>query len=281
ISTQGRLLNLTSLDSGYYDLIMTVYDIYGNHRSALIQITILEPRGPEWVIEPSDRYVEFGSVVYYDLDATDFSGVDRWWIDDSTYFSISEDGVITNITVLNVRDYDIQVWVSDTIGHTQSATFTIIIQDTIAPTWVTVPSDQVLNVGELLDVQFESSDLSGIHHYSLSDSTNFSITSEGRLVNIVTLEPGTYRLNVSVYDPYDNVRTTEFYVLVRATRGFSTSPLVTMLVIIGGVSGVVIVVAVVYIVRLGRSSVGAGSTKLLRTETDFKNLRLREGYFNA
>ncbi|MGY5875188.1 MAG: hypothetical protein RTU30_05540 [Candidatus Thorarchaeota archaeon] len=281
ISSEGRLLNLTNLDHGNYNLVLTVYDIYGNPRSVTIQVLILGAQAPEWVAEPSDRYVEFGSDVYYDLDATDFSGVDRWWLGDTTYFTISEVGVITNITALSVGNYDLHAWVSDTIGYTQSTTFTIIIQDTVAPTWVANPPDQVLNVGEQLDVQFDASDLSGIHHYSVSDTTNFSITSEGRLVNMVTLEPGIYRLNVSVHDSYGNVRTTQFYVLVRAVGGFSVSPLVSMMVIIGGVSGLVIVVVVVYIVRLGRSSVGVGATKLLRTDTEFEHLGLKEGYFIA
>ena len=71
----------------------------------------------------SNQQILPGASFYYDLNATDYSGIDQWWIDDTQNFTIDDDGVITNIVDLVEGDYNITVSVNDTLGFTQTDLF--------------------------------------------------------------------------------------------------------------------------------------------------------------
>ncbi|MHA3964466.1 MAG: LVIVD repeat-containing protein [Candidatus Thorarchaeota archaeon SMTZ1-45] len=169
---------------------------------------------PTWDQAPTNQLVEYGDVFSYDLDASDPSGIDSWWLNDTTHFSIDGFGVITDTTTLSVGDYGLQVWVNDSLNHILTTTLSISVQDTIDPVWIQTPTDQSLEYNESLDYQLQASDLSGIDHWWLNDTTNFAISSAGRITNSTTLLPGTYGIEVRVYDPYNNYCVATFVVTV-------------------------------------------------------------------
>jgi hypothetical protein len=90
---------------------------------------------PEWEPEPTDQVIELGQDFRYDLNATDFSGVDTvtWTVNDTTNFAIDSSGVITNIVDLAVGTYGLDVSVSDNGGYTRSAIFTVTVESPEAP----------------------------------------------------------------------------------------------------------------------------------------------------
>ncbi|MFW9793926.1 MAG: hypothetical protein ACFFEE_06485, partial [Candidatus Thorarchaeota archaeon] len=88
---------------------------------------------PEWVQEPTNQEVAFGKEFRYDLNATDFSGLGTWGLNDTTNFAIDSNGVITNAVGLALGVYALNVSVSDSQGYTRSAEFTVTVQTTAQP----------------------------------------------------------------------------------------------------------------------------------------------------
>lgn len=122
---------------GYGD---TPYDIPGTAVSIDPHPLMYSPKAPEWVVEPTDQNVEFPADFTYDLDATAAAPIRNWWISDTTHFSINSNGVITNTAPLTLGTYGsegvypIDVSVDNIYGFTTTASFNVIVDDTIAPT---------------------------------------------------------------------------------------------------------------------------------------------------
>jgi len=89
---------------------------------------------PEWDPPIPDIQIIAGDPFYYDLNATDYSGVDKWWISDTQNFTIDENGVITSNVELAVGEYISTVWVNDSLGNTGAATFSLIVNPQDIPT---------------------------------------------------------------------------------------------------------------------------------------------------
>lgn len=68
-----------------------------------------------------------GESFYYDINATDYSGIDKWWINDEDHFTIDDEGVVTNSIALNIGVYDLEVFVNDTLGNSTSGTFRLTV----------------------------------------------------------------------------------------------------------------------------------------------------------
>ena len=82
---------------------------------------------PEWVEPLEDQEITAGQDFEYDVNATDYSGVDQYWIDDVENFAINNNGVITNAVALPAGTYPIEVSVNDTLGNTRSETFDLVV----------------------------------------------------------------------------------------------------------------------------------------------------------
>ncbi|MFX1579108.1 MAG: hypothetical protein ACFFBJ_05630 [Promethearchaeota archaeon] len=94
---------------------------------------IYDAAPPEWSPAPTDQVVELGQDFKYDINATDFSGLGTWTVNDTTNFAIDSNGVVTNVLDLTVGTYGLNVSVSDTSGFTRSATFTVTVEDSSLP----------------------------------------------------------------------------------------------------------------------------------------------------
>ncbi len=247
ITNTGRLLNLSISGPGTFGLIITAYDVFDNPLSITVTITAMAPAPPTWVIEPVNQTVEFGDAFHCDLDAEDYSGIDDWWLDDTAHFAIDLNGTITNSTSLPVSAYYVEVRVSDMLGNIRGSMFIVTVQDTVLPTWVTAPTDQDLHYEESLGLQLEAWDLSSISQWTVNDTVRFAINDTGYLTSIVTLEPGTHVLNVTVYDAHGNTRSATFEVTVAPSTSFMGLPPGWFVLIIIGSGGIIIVV--IFIVR--------------------------------
>ena len=172
---------------------------------------------PTWDQTPTDQVIEFGDTFEYDLNASDLSGINHWWINDTSNFNIDGDGIITNVASLPVGEYWLEVRAYDPFDNYCTKVMQITIEDTIAPTWDQTPTDQSLKFGEDLVYDVNASDLSGIDHWWISDLSNFSIDSNGIINNTTTLLVGEYLLEVRAYDAYDNYCTITFIISIEPT----------------------------------------------------------------
>ena len=87
-----------------------------------------------------------------------------------------------------------------------------------------------------MDLQITAWDLSGIDYWVINDTTHFTISfalysggSTARIINSTVLEPGSYGLNLTVYDPYGNYCSKILYLVVLGTPSTATSPTTTSL----------------------------------------------------
>jgi hypothetical protein len=102
---------------------------------------IIDEAPPVWQQSPTTQVIAYGDSFYYDLDATDYSGVDQYWVNDTLNFAIDSDGVITNIATLVAGEYGLAVSVNDTLGYTKTSEFLLIVRPgTVEP----VPVDFLL-----------------------------------------------------------------------------------------------------------------------------------------
>ena len=159
---------------------------------------------PVWNPSPTDQIVEYGSDFRYDLNATDSAGIDHWWINASSQFTIDGSGVITNNSLLSIGSYGIDVRVYDTQTNYQTGTFKVTVQDTTGPQWLQQPIDQEFVLGLPFDYNVNASDLSGINSYWVNDTSNFVIDGSGVVSNNTVLLEAIYGLEIRAYDPHSN-----------------------------------------------------------------------------
>ncbi|MFW9849807.1 MAG: hypothetical protein ACFFF4_11745, partial [Candidatus Thorarchaeota archaeon] len=169
-----------------------------------ITITVEDTTPPNWIETPIDQIVEFGEHLSYDLNYTDLSGIDNWWVDDTARFSIDWTGQIRTLEILDVGRYGLRIFISDIYGNTLEAGIIIEVVDTTPPKWTVSITNQLLEYGEDLEYQLTASDLSGISSWSVNDTTNFAIDNLGLITNQAFLEAGQYGLEITVRDPFGN-----------------------------------------------------------------------------
>lgn len=172
---------------------------------------------PTFTTIPANQTLEFYTdALLVDFDATDVSGIDTWKINDTGRFSITQAGILSNITNLNVSIYFVNVSVNDTAGNNASVVYRVNVSDTIGPT-ISAPGNASITAGDSVDVTFNATDPSNVTSWSLNDSS-FNITSLGNLKNNATLSTGTYFINVSSFDAYSNRGSYLYSVTVSAAQ---------------------------------------------------------------
>jgi len=82
---------------------------------------------PPVVSYPGDMEILENASFVAHLNATDFSGISTWWLNDTEHFSIDSDGVITTTTTLTPGTYGIQVSVNDTLNNIMTIEFTLTV----------------------------------------------------------------------------------------------------------------------------------------------------------
>ena len=263
----GTITNSTPLVIGTYSLLVSVSDALGYIQSSEITITVEDTTTPSWVQTPVDQVVEYGEYLSYDLNFTDLSEVDDWWVDDTARFTIDWTGQIRSLEILDIGTYGLQIYISDIYGNTLMASIIIEVVDTTPPEWLVSVTDQYLEYGESFEYQLSVYDLSGIDHWSLDDTTNFEIDTLGLITNIGLLDLGSYNLRVTVADPYGNELTVVFTIHVSSETTTSTTttsstttdtttttsegvdPVLTLVLGAGIVGAAVVVIVIVFLRR--------------------------------
>ena len=87
-------------------------------------------------------------------------------------------------------------------------------EDNDTPIWDQTPTDQIIEYGEYFSYDVNASDIFGIDHYWINDTSNFYINTEGLIRNITILNVGEYWLEIRAYDPSDNFISAEIKITV-------------------------------------------------------------------
>ncbi len=198
----GPFNGIVECNSGGYALTGHTYTDSSYTDFWLVRVP--EDNPPTWIEMPTDQTIEFGTNFQYDLNASDSSGLDTWWINDTTHFTITEQGVITNTAPLTVGTYGFQVMVNDTYNNILAATVILIVQDTTPPIWIQTPTDQEIVFGQYFECQLNATDLAGIALWVINDTTHFAVDDSGYLTSTDLLAPDSYGLTITCSDPSGN-----------------------------------------------------------------------------
>ena len=189
-----------------------------------------EPTPPVWTNRPQDMTVELGvSFFRYDINASAPAPL-TWWVNDTLRFVIDDDGILTSWN-LGFGSYGLKIVVRNIYGSSITGEFRIQMVEYIHPSWMITPTDQTISFGEPFDYQIPAIDNVRIDHWTLSDTTNFTLTaiyfsggSTAYITNKSILEVGVYLLNVTVYDVSGNRLSAIFSVIVEPLEQDTTSP---------------------------------------------------------
>ena len=120
----------------------------------------------------------------------------------------------------------------------------------MAPAWIDLPENQVIEFGEELSYQLYASDPSGISQWTVDDTTHFAVV-DGLVSNLVTLESGIYSIQVSVEDAYGNVvsETFDVYVLPEGGPIVPLPDLSPLYLIVGVAGGAAVMLVIMFLLN--------------------------------
>ncbi|MFW9971594.1 MAG: WD40 repeat domain-containing protein [Candidatus Odinarchaeota archaeon] len=203
ITTNGLITNISSLNIGDYLLEIRAYDPDDNYCTSIINISVVDTIAPHWDLEPSDQIIEFGSYFSYDVNASDLSGIEYYWINDTINFNINANGLIINASYLNAGIYWVEVRSYDPFDNYCSAIINITVVDSTPPLWDTNPVNQINEFRSSFSYDVDASDLSGIAYYWINDTINFNINANGLITNASSLNVAEYWIEIRAYNPSD------------------------------------------------------------------------------
>ena len=195
--------------------MVRAYDPHSNYISANITIFAVNA-DPVWDEIPVDQLMEFGSFFQYDLNASAYFGIESYWLNDTSFFSINLDGVLTNVSQISVGVRRLEVRAYDPDSRYASAFLIITCEDTTSPEWIETPDNLVNEYGSPISYKLNVTDLSGLAQWWINDTLHFAIDSSGVLTNI-GFSIGNFGIQVWVNDTQGNILTGEFSILVRDT----------------------------------------------------------------
>lgn len=250
IDSAGIIENATILSAGVYGLQVWVDNTVGDAQSANFTVFVEDTTTPSWVDPPIDHILEFTvDSLDYQLNASDFSGIHHWWINDTSHFGIDNFGRLFSQDPLPVAVYGLEVRAYDPHDNFLVGTFRVTSQDTRPPE-ILMPTQLNMTYGE--SYSLTGNDPSGIQHWSLNDTVHFAIIAPNELTVKQGTPLGVYGINVTASDPYGNSASTVIQITVYEPV-YPPSPNPWFYIIAAGVGIGITVVIIVYIVKRRRS----------------------------
>ena len=161
---------------------------------------------PFWLQTPINISWDNATSLSIQYNASDDVLVDKYFMNESTYFSLTDTGLFTNNSGVSEGNYSINISVNDTSGNSISEVFTIevLYTDVSLPIWLQTPTNFSSSNESAILVDYNASDDVAIDEYWV-DNANFSINSSGYFQNATILSLGNYSVNISVNDSANNV----------------------------------------------------------------------------
>ncbi len=110
-------LNVDGLSAGVHEFLFKVYHVSMHSLSVYSYANVTDLTAPTWIIHPFDQVIDEGEFLSAQFNATDVSGIDSWWVNDTENFHIDSTGLLTNNSVLPIGDYGLRVYVNDSYGN--------------------------------------------------------------------------------------------------------------------------------------------------------------------
>jgi parallel beta-helix repeat protein len=139
--------DVDGLAVGVYNVTLVTFHVSGHWLSNQSTLTVVDTVAPDWSITPVDQTLEYDEPLSYQVEATDPSGIASWSIDDTTNFTISGSGLITNATTLEPGVYYFEITVTDNYSNSKSITIMITVNDPIPPYDPTMVNLAIAGVG--------------------------------------------------------------------------------------------------------------------------------------
>lgn len=113
-------------------------NIYSYTISASFFVNLNDTIAPTWdetLVDQFHEYVAWAQGFSYNLNASDTSGIDYYWVNDTARFSIDWAGILRSEVILEIGEvYWLEVRAYDDYANYGTATFKITVDDTIVPT---------------------------------------------------------------------------------------------------------------------------------------------------
>ena len=261
------ITNITPLAVGAYELRVSGMNFHGFELVAVFTVTVEDTTSPEWSQVPTGQYVEYNNELRYDLNATDPSGIDHWWLNSTMYFQIDSSGVITNISSLWwPRVVWLRVMVYDPLGNSATAIFSITVTDSILPE-ISHPDDVEYTAGEEdydLTIEWTATDHHPHEYVAYRNGVIFSSGPWGSgspiELSIINWAEGVYNVTIVVTDYGGNSVSDEVIVTVNpysepvetstttTTSTETTTPIFDSGMILGIAAGAVALVIILVII---------------------------------
>jgi len=222
INGSGMISNATHLHYGIYGLNISINDTFNNVNSTIIFINVTDTTVPYFDPTPTNQTIQYAAQFFYDIDGVDNYNVSSYAVNDTNQFKINSSGALTNVTHLYYGLIAVNVSVNDTFNNTNSTIIFINITDTTAPSFNPTPTDQSVEEGNPFNYDVNATDNYNISSYTVNDTTQFSINISGTILNNTILVVGTYNLNISVNDTFNNTKSSAIVVTITA---IATPPL--------------------------------------------------------
>jgi parallel beta-helix repeat protein len=182
---------------------------------------VYDPAAPVWSPSPMDQLIEYGQPLNYQLNVASASPIVDWSICDTADFLVDDNGVVSNKAMLETGTHPVGVTATNIYGFSVSGSFTVTVEDTTDPVWITHIVERQYMFGTPIEFQVSAWDLAGIQSWVLSDTENFTLaeisfadTGIATITGDTNLAVGVYPIALSAYDAHGNVATAEFTVTI-------------------------------------------------------------------
>jgi len=200
------------LEIGTYTYTINFTDTSYNFDLDTVLITVQDTTAPVIANYSDDVILELG----YSGESISWTATD---LKPSTYTILNgsseiiagptswSSGVMVSFDIpegLGIGFYTYTINFTDIFGNFNTDTVLITVQDTIAPTWDTIPEDQTIQYGMNFLYDVNASDLDKIERYEINDTINFIVDSNGIISNAVNLNPRVYWIEIKAFDSSNN-----------------------------------------------------------------------------
>jgi len=245
-SFNGTILtNSSSLAIGTYPIELTLETIYEIQSSTQFTIIVNDTLPPVLSSSASIFRIESGDPVSITLELNDPSGISGVSVN-NTLFDVDGEGVLRNTTLLALGEYPILLTAHDPYEHSSILEILVIVQDTIAPEFLSTPESITISIGEtgnnLVWEIYERNPASYV--FMVNDVAIYESQWNGGAISVSIdgLSVGTYNYTLIVSDTSGNEVSSQVMIYVIDP----TMQIISLSITIGSLAVIIVVVAFLY-----------------------------------
>ncbi len=216
INSTGGLVNISALSTpGNYQFNISINDTSNNRNNTFFKITIQDTIAPSFIPLIANQTLEVGNSFSYDINATDALFANYSTNYTSLFIFNSTGGLTNTSSITTLGRFIFNISINDTSNNRNGTFFMITMQDTIAPSFIPLVTNQTIEYATQFTYDINATDIL-FANYSIND-TQFSINNTGGIVNTTHLSIGGYILNISINDTSNNRNSTFFKITIQDT----------------------------------------------------------------